>query len=146
MKVRNLRKKRKQMNDKFKTRMKKQKSKIQRQDCEKETTVSQELTVVTSSGKNSTYELKNTDAFTLKLVAKGAAWVGVTNSTGKYLYQGTLKAEESKALDVKDETTVIINIGRTPDVELYVNDEKLEYAISPTEEVESTYNDTIYKN
>ena len=36
---------------------------------EEETKVAQELTVVTSSGKNSTYELKNTDAFTLKLVA-----------------------------------------------------------------------------
>ena len=97
--------------------------------------VSQELAVVTSSGKNSTYELKNTDAFTLKLVAKGDAWIGVTNSSGKYLYQGILKAEESKALDVKDETTVIINIGRTPDVDLYVNDEKLAYAISPTEKL-----------
>ena len=30
---------------------------------------------------------------------------------------------------------MIINIGRTPDVELYVNDEKLEYAISPTEKL-----------
>ncbi len=100
---------------------------------EEESKVSQELKVVSSSGKNSTYELKNTDAFTLKLVASGQTWVGVTNSTGKYLYQGTLKAKEEKALDVKDETAIIINIGRTPDVELYVNDEKLEYAISPNE-------------
>jgi cytoskeletal protein RodZ len=98
-----------------------------------ETKVEQELAVVSSNGKNTTYELKNTDVFALKLVAKGEAWIGVTNSNGEYLYQGTLKADESQELDMKDETAVIINIGRATDVEVYVNDKKLEYAISPTE-------------
>lgn len=100
---------------------------------EKETKTKQELAVVSSSGKNSTYELKNTDAFTLKLVAKGEAWVGVTNSSGKYLYQGTMSVDDSQELDVKDETAVVINLGRVDAIELYVNDQKLEYAISPTE-------------
>lgn len=111
-----------------------QETKVDNQST-KDTKVAQKLKVVSSSGKNSTYELKNTDAFTLKLVSKGNPWVGVTNSTGKYLYQGTLKQNESKELDVKNETAVIINIGRTPEVDLYVNDEKLEYAISPTDKL-----------
>lgn len=97
------------------------------QTVKKDSKVAQELTVVSTNGKNSTYDLKNTDAFTLKLVSKGEPWVGVTNSAGKYLYQGTLKADESKELDLKDETNVIINVGRTPEVDLYINDEKLEY-------------------
>ena len=50
--------------------MKKQKSMINKQTAEKETTVAQELTVVTSSGKNSTYELKNTDEFYVKISFK----------------------------------------------------------------------------
>lgn len=110
-------------------------TKVDNQSTKEDTKVAQELKVVSSSGKNSTYELKNTDAFTLKLVSKGNPWVGVTNSTGKYLYQGTLKPNESKELDAKNETAVIINIGRTPEVDLYVNDEKLEYAISPTDKL-----------
>ena len=104
-----------------------------KQTAEKETTVAQELTVVTSSGKNSTYELKNTDEFSIKLVSKGAPWVGVTNSDGKYLYQATMSADQTQEIDVKNESTVVINLGRAQDVEIYVNDEKLEYAVSPTE-------------
>lgn len=100
---------------------------------EEEKKSEQELTVVSSSGKNSTYELKNTDAFTLKLVATDEAWVGVTNSSGEYVYQATMTAKETKELDVKDETVVVINLGRAQAVELYVNDEKVEYALSPTE-------------
>lgn len=95
--------------------------------------VEQELKVINSSGKNSTYELKNTEAFTVKLVSSGEPWVGITNGNGGYLYQGTLKVDEEKELDVKDESVVILNLGRAQDVEIYVNNEKLEYAISPTE-------------
>ncbi|AZV42345.1 helix-turn-helix domain-containing protein [Peribacillus asahii] len=95
--------------------------------------VEQELNVINSSGKNSTYELKNTEAFTVKLVSSGEPWVGITNGNGGYLYQGTLKVDEEKELDVKDESVVILNLGRAQDVEIYVNNEKLEYAISPTE-------------
>ena len=95
--------------------------------------VEQELKVINSSGKNSTYELKNTEAFTVKLVSSGEPWVGITNGNGSYLYQGTLKVDEEKELDVKDESVVILNLGRAQDVEIYVNNEKLEYAISPTE-------------
>lgn len=105
------------------------------QALKEQTKSKQELTVATSSGKNSTYELKNTDAFTVKLVSTGNAWVGVTNSTGKYLYQGTLSADQTQEIDAKDESSIVLNVGRTSDVEIYVNDEKLEYAVSPTEQL-----------
>ena len=105
------------------------------QTIEKQTKTEQELTVVTSSGKNSTYELKNTDAFTVKLVSTGSAWVGVTNTDGKYLYQGTMSTEQTQEIDAKEESSIVINVGRAQAVEIYVNDEKLEYAVSPTEEL-----------
>lgn len=105
------------------------------QKVEEQTKNEQELSVVTSSGKNSTYELKNTDAFTVKLVSTGNPWVGVTNSAGKYLYQGTMSADQSQEIDAKEESSIVINVGRAQEVEIYVNDEKLEYAVSPTEQL-----------
>lgn len=92
----------------------------------------QKVTLLNTVGNSSTYELKNTDAFTLKLVSTGNAWIGVTNSTGTYLFQGTLKANETKELDLKNETNVVINIGSVPNTQLYVNDEKLKYLTNLT--------------
>ena len=42
-------------------------------------TPKQEITAVQSSGRNSTYELKNADKFVVKLVSKGQTWVSIKN-------------------------------------------------------------------
>ena len=93
----------------------------------------QELAVVSSSGKNSTYELKNTDTFKLKVTSKGSPWVGIKNGEGKLLFQGTINKNESQEIDFTNEKEAVINIGRAYETEIFVNDEKLEYSISPTE-------------
>ncbi|KON68553.1 XRE family transcriptional regulator [Peribacillus butanolivorans] len=93
----------------------------------------QELAVVSTSGKNSTYELKNTDTFKLKVTSKGSPWVGINNGEGKLLFQGTINKNESQEIDFTNEKEAVINIGRAYETEIYVNDEKLEYSISPTE-------------
>ena len=69
-------------------------------------------------------------------VWNGVVWLMLLNFFGQIVTataQRYLKKQQEKELDVKNEEAVVINIGRTPDVELYVNDEKLEYAISPNE-------------
>ncbi|MFF2287187.1 helix-turn-helix domain-containing protein [Peribacillus butanolivorans] len=93
----------------------------------------QELAVVSTSGKNSTYELKNTDTFKLKVTSKGSPWVGINNGEGKLLFQGTINKNESQEIDFTNEKEAVINVGRAYETEIYVNDEKLEYSISPTE-------------
>ncbi|WHX68638.1 helix-turn-helix domain-containing protein [Peribacillus frigoritolerans] len=93
----------------------------------------QNLTVTSSSGKNSTYELKNTDTFKLKVTSKGSPWVGIKNGEGKLLFQGTIEKDKSQEIDFTNEKEAVINIGRAYETEIYVNDEKLEYSISPTE-------------
>ncbi|MDP1418036.1 DUF4115 domain-containing protein [Peribacillus simplex] len=93
----------------------------------------QKLAVTSSSGKNSTYELKNTDTFKLKVTSKGSTWVGIKNGEGKLLFQGTIDKDKSQEIDFTNEKEAVINIGRAYETEIYVNDEKLEYSISPTE-------------
>jgi cytoskeletal protein RodZ len=49
-------------------------------------TPKQEITAVQSSGRNSTYELKNADKFVVKLVSKGQTWVSIKNGKGKSFF------------------------------------------------------------
>ena len=43
--------------------------------------------------------------------------------------------QKIRALILSQETEVVIVAGRSSETEIYVNDQKLEYAVSPTEEV-----------
>ncbi|MFJ7747742.1 RodZ domain-containing protein [Peribacillus sp. NPDC097295] len=101
--------------------------------AEKEEDSEQELSVVSSSGKNSTYELKGSDTFKLKVTSKGSPWVGITNGEGKLLFQGTIKDKDSQEIDFTDEKEAVINVGRANETEIFVNDEKLKYTISPND-------------
>ncbi|CAM3733417.1 RodZ domain-containing protein [Mesobacillus thioparans] len=96
-------------------------------------TPAQELAVASNSGKNTVYELKNTDQFVIKIVSLGETWVGLSNGSGKSIFQGVLVKDknESQTEDMTGETEAVINVGRAPDTEIYVNDQKLEYEVPP---------------
>jgi cytoskeletal protein RodZ len=104
-----------------------------------EDTPKQEITAVKTSGRNSTYELKNADKFVVKLVSKGQTWVSIKNSKGKSFFQGTLKTggTESETQDLSSESTAVIRVGNAADTEIYVNDQKLEYAVPATANVQN---------
>lgn len=102
-----------------------------------EETPKQELTAVQNSGDNSTYDLKNADKFVVKLVSTGQTWVNVKNSSGQSKFQGLLSTTgtQSKEVDLTGETKAVIVVGNTVATEIYVNDQKLEYAVAPADEV-----------
>ncbi|MEH7481769.1 RodZ domain-containing protein [Neobacillus drentensis] len=104
-----------------------------------EETPKQEITAVQSSGRNSTYELKNADKFIVKLVSKGQTWVSIKNGKGKSFFQGTLKTgtTESQTEDLSAESMAVIRVGNAADTEIYVNDQKLEYAVPATANVQN---------
>jgi cytoskeletal protein RodZ len=104
-----------------------------------EETPKQEITAVQSSGRNSTYELKNADKFVVKLVSKGQTWVSIKNGKGKSFFQGTLKTggTESQTEDLSAESMAVIRVGNAADTEIYVNDQKLEYAVPATANVQN---------
>jgi cytoskeletal protein RodZ len=114
-----------------------------------EETPKQEISVVKTSGRNSTYELKNADKFVVKLVSKGQTWVSIKNGKGKSFFQGTLKKgaeEESNTQDLSAESTAVIRIGNAADTEIYVNDQKLEYAIPATANVQNITIENVLKS
>lgn len=103
-------------------------------------TPTQELISVETNGRYSTFELKNTERFKLEVVSTGETWVNIKNAKGYSFFQGKLVKgegeEERKTLDdLSQETEIIITAGRSTETEIYINDQKLEYAIPPTEEV-----------
>jgi cytoskeletal protein RodZ len=97
----------------------------------------QELTMVSNSGSNTIYDVKNTDKFVVKIVSLGQTWVGVSTGAGKSVFQETLVKgkNESKTADMTNETQAVINIGYAPHTEIYVNDQKLEYAVDPAKDM-----------
>jgi hypothetical protein len=97
----------------------------------------QEITVKQAQGDESFYELTNAEKFELKLVSTGETWVNVKNGKGYSFFQGMMKKgeTESQTLDLSQETDIVIVVGNTTATEIYVNDQKVEYAVAPNDVV-----------
>ncbi|MBM4763897.1 RodZ family helix-turn-helix domain-containing protein [Bacillus sp. B15-48] len=102
---------------------------------EEPTPSSQELTAVERSDNSTVYELKHAEAFELKVVSTGTAWVRINNGEGKTLFEGTLTENASETLDFTNETEAAIRIGSVPSTELYINGQKLDYATTENERI-----------
>lgn len=93
----------------------------------------QSLSVVGSSGKQTTYELSGANKFELKLVATGKAWVGLKDSTGKFIFQKEFQEGDSETFDLIEDKKAFIVIGNASSTDIFVNGEQLKYEISPTD-------------
>lgn len=85
------------------------------------------------SGQNNTaYQVTNAAKFVVKLVARGNSWVSIKNSKGALQYEGVLQAggtNSTKAVDLSSDTEAVIRIGNAGVTDIYVNDQKIDYAI-----------------
>lgn len=97
----------------------------------------QEISVVESSGKNTVYELKNADKFELEVVSTGQTWVSIENGKGHSFFQGMLDTAGTKSqkADFSKETEASIVVGNSAQTEIYVNGEKIEYQVPPSQSV-----------
>ncbi|WP_042348826.1 helix-turn-helix domain-containing protein [Bacillus massiliigorillae] len=125
----------------------KDKNKADKEDKKdkKEPAKKQEIAAVQASGKHSTYELKNAETFKLKLSAKGDTWVNIKDGTGKSVFQGLLKENESKEVDLTDQSKTDLVIGNSINTDIYVNDELLPYQNNPNEIVRQDITITFTK-
>jgi len=139
VKSENLEKDKPEENKKDDTEEKKDTTGQEEQQTTVEETPKQEITAVKSSGRNSTYELKNADKFVVKLVSKGQTWVSIKNGKGKSFFQGLLKTgdNESQTEDLSAESEAVIRVGNAADTDIFVNDQKLEYAVPATANVQN---------
>ncbi len=99
--------------------------------------VTQEIAVVSAQGRKTTFELKNTDKFELKVVTTGTSWISVKNGKGSTFYSDTLRmgTNESQTFDFSKETEAIIIVGKSTETQIFVNGQKVEFAVPPTDQV-----------
>lgn len=91
----------------------------------------QSLTVVQSAGSNTIYQLQNADKFVVKVVSRGQTWVSIKNNSGRSFFTGMLNANGTQTVDFTNNGNAMLVIGRAVDTDIYVNDQKVEYAVSP---------------
>jgi cytoskeletal protein RodZ len=106
-------------------------------DQEAEEAPKQEVAVVQSSGNETVYELKNADKFELEVLSTGETWVNIKNGKGDSVFQGMLTADGTKShkVDFSKETEASLVVGNSTQTELYVNGEKIEYKVPPSQSV-----------
>lgn len=85
-------------------------------------------------GPTTNYTLSGAETFSLKIVARGRAWVGVKNPSGVELLGRELAAGETVNLDLSDLESARIRVGAAPQIDVFVNDEKVEYG-TPTSDL-----------
>jgi len=106
----------------------------QEETQEEELPVSEaELKVVGTQGTTTTYELLNAETFELKISvpAEEEAWLDVKSGSGKSLFYGKLADGAEETYDLSNDQSVTITTGRSISTEIFVNGQKLEYALDP---------------
>ncbi|WP_044022861.1 helix-turn-helix domain-containing protein [Bacillus sp. SG-1] len=96
---------------------------------------SQEITVANVSGKETTYELKNTDDFNLEISATGDTWIGVYNSKDEQLFNQMMKEGDTQTFELSQDGEAFIVVGNASATNIKVNEEQINYEVSPTEVV-----------
>ncbi|WP_075617586.1 helix-turn-helix domain-containing protein [Paenisporosarcina indica] len=107
---------------------------VEPEPVEEEPEPTQTIEVGASEGETTNYTLSGTDTFSLKLVARGTSWVAVRDQTGVEPLARELVAGETVTLDLSDVETARIRVGASSQVDVFVNDEKVEYG-KPTSQL-----------
>ena len=82
-----------------------------------------------------TYELKGANQFQVRVVSNGLSYIDIKDSAGEMVYSGEITEGDEVSYDFSEERSIQLNLGRSTDVIVYVNDEELAYEIPPTEAV-----------
>ncbi len=86
-----------------------------------------------NDGETTNYTLSGTDVFSIEFVAKGNSWVTVRNQSGVELLSRGFVAGNTFTLDLSAEESARIRVGASAQIDVLINDEKVEYGI-PTDQ------------
>lgn len=95
----------------------------------------QTIEVGTIDGETTNYSLSGTDTFSLTLVALGRSWVEVKDQSGVVSLARELATGEKVNLDLSDTQSVRVRVGASPQIDVLINDEKVEYGTPTTDKV-----------
>ncbi|WP_198520833.1 helix-turn-helix domain-containing protein [Alteribacter populi] len=107
---------------------------VEEEAPEEEETGNQELTLEGTEGYNSTMTLSNTDEFNVRVEFTDGSWTEVKDGEGTVLDVSTYSEGDELTYDMTDEEAIEINIGFVPSVDIYINDELLDYPLDPSDQ------------
>lgn len=90
----------------------------------------------TNDGETTNYTLSGTDKFSVQFVAKGNSWVTVRNESGVELLSRGFVAGDTFTLDLSAVESARIRVGASAQIDVFINDEKVEYGIPTSKKVD----------
>ncbi|MED1059871.1 helix-turn-helix domain-containing protein [Bacillus mycoides] len=94
----------------------------------------QEVKVVGTSGKVSTFEIHNNKTLELEISAKGASYVDVKDDAGNEILNTTVQSGQTEKRDLSTVKEVRLNIGSAPNVEIKLNGQVVTFPLDPAKE------------
>ncbi|GAE24326.1 transcriptional regulator [Halalkalibacter wakoensis JCM 9140] len=92
-----------------------------------------DLRFIESSGNTSFFELENAQLSDVRIEITGdRSYIDVKNALGRTFYSGTPTEGDVISLELEAEEQVIFNFGASQFVELYINDELIEFPLDIT--------------
>ncbi|MDF2536762.1 MAG: family transcriptional regulator [Bacillales bacterium] len=98
----------------------------------------QTVTLLSSDGRNSVFEVKNSSQLMIKIASTGSAWISVKKQDSGSVYQGILKAPEFKEFDLTGNKEATIVTGKSVETQVYVNGEEILFNTNNTGNVTQT--------
>ncbi len=88
-------------------------------------------------GETTNYLLSGTDSFILKMVSRGNSWISVKDQSGveQMTPAREVKSGETITLNLNDVQSARLRVGASSQIDVYVNDEKVEYGIPTSKKV-----------
>ena len=98
----------------------------------------QTVTLQSSDGRNSIFEVKNASQLMIKIASTGSAWISIKKQDSESVYQGILKAPEFKEFDLTGNKEVSIVTGKSIETQVFINGEEILFNTNNTGNVTQT--------
>ncbi len=95
----------------------------------------QTLAAVSTSGRQTVYELSGADKFEVSVSSKGETWIEITDASGKKYFSGMLKNGQTQTHNLTGQTEAKIKVGFAPHTVITVNGEALAYKLPAADQV-----------
>ncbi|EJQ47037.1 hypothetical protein IEE_01660 [Bacillus cereus BAG5X1-1] len=94
----------------------------------------QEVKLVGTSGKVSTFEIHNNKTLELEISGKGASYVDVKDDADNEILNTTVQSGQTEKRDLSTVKEVRLNIGNAPNVEIKLNGQVVTFPLDPAKE------------
>ncbi|WP_050181386.1 helix-turn-helix domain-containing protein [Domibacillus robiginosus] len=95
----------------------------------------QTLSAVSTSGRQTVYELSGADKLEIAVTSNGETWIEITDGSGKSYYSGMLAKGQTQTHNMTGQKEAKIKVGFAPDTVIKVNGQPLAYKLPADSQV-----------